>query len=92
MGSHRGRALPNHASQPWRPDREVKDTPPHLQGLEGIEKTCTSSLVEVLREEGIDAVRYALRETLRDGTGTTLPQLSVIRPLKNRRGRAGRWR
>jgi hypothetical protein len=38
----------------------VKDTPPHLQGLEEIEKTCISSLVEVLREVGTDAVGYAL--------------------------------
>ncbi len=38
----------------------MKDTPPHLQGLEEIEKKCISSLVEVLRESGIDAVRYVL--------------------------------
>ncbi len=34
--------------------------PLHLNALEEIEKTCIPGLVEVLREEGIDAVRYAL--------------------------------
>jgi hypothetical protein len=38
----------------------MKDTPPHLQALEEIEKTVIHGLVEVLREEGIDGVRYAL--------------------------------
>jgi hypothetical protein len=40
-------------------------TPPHLQTLEEIEKTSIPGLVEVLREEGVDAVRY----TLWDATG-----------------------
>jgi len=35
-------------------------TPPHLQTLEEIEQAGISGLVEVLREEGIDGVRYAL--------------------------------
>jgi hypothetical protein len=38
----------------------MKDTPPHLQALEEIEKSGISGLVEVLREEGLDGVRYAL--------------------------------
>ncbi len=38
----------------------IKDAPPHLKTLEEIEKTGIPGLVEVLREEGIDAVRYAL--------------------------------
>src|SRR5215211_3835379 len=38
----------------------VDPTPPHLKTLEEIEKTGIPGLVEVLREEGIDAVRYAL--------------------------------
>src|SRR5215210_2944205 len=38
----------------------MKDTPSHLQALEEIEKAGIPGLVEVLREEGIDGVRYAL--------------------------------
>ncbi len=34
--------------------------PPHLKALEEIEREGIPRLVEVLREEGIDAVRYAL--------------------------------
>ncbi len=34
--------------------------PPHLQALEEIENTSIPGLVEVLREEGLDAVRYVL--------------------------------
>ncbi len=37
-----------------------KSTPPHLKALEEIEKTSIPGLVEVLREEGLDAVRYVL--------------------------------
>ena len=33
---------------------------PHLKTLEEIERDCVRSLVEVLRTEGIDGVRYAL--------------------------------
>ena len=38
----------------------MKDTPPHLKTQEEIEKTGIPGLVEVLREEGLDAVRYVL--------------------------------
>ncbi len=38
----------------------MKDTPPHLQALEEIEQAGIPDLLEVLREEGTDAVRYAL--------------------------------
>ena len=35
----------------------MRDTPAHLKTLEEIEKTGIPGLIEVLREEGIDAVR-----------------------------------
>jgi hypothetical protein len=38
----------------------VRDTPPHLKALEEVEREGIPSLTEVLREEDIDAVRYAL--------------------------------
>lgn len=38
----------------------MKHTPPHLKVLEEIEREGIPGLVEVLREEGIDAVRYVL--------------------------------
>ncbi len=38
----------------------MNPTPPHLKTLEEIERECIPGLVEVLREEGIEAVRYAL--------------------------------
>lgn len=38
----------------------MSDQRPHLKTLEEIERNCVPGLVEVLREEGIDAVRYAL--------------------------------
>jgi hypothetical protein len=38
-------------------------TPPHLQALEEIGRDGIPGLVEVLREEGIDGVRYALWDT-----------------------------
>ena len=38
----------------------MRDTPPHLKTLEEIEKTGVPGLIEVLREEGLDAVRYVL--------------------------------
>jgi hypothetical protein len=34
--------------------------PPHLQALEEVEREGILGLVKVLREEGIDSVRYAL--------------------------------
>jgi hypothetical protein len=43
----------------------VNPTPLHLKPLEEIEKVGIPGLVEVLRKEGIDAVRY----TLWDATG-----------------------
>jgi hypothetical protein len=43
----------------------MKDTSPHLRVLEEIEKEDISGVLEVLREEGTDGVRYALW----DGTG-----------------------
>jgi hypothetical protein len=38
----------------------MRDTPPHLKTLEEIEREGIPGLVEVLREEGLDAVRYVL--------------------------------
>ena len=38
----------------------MRDTPPHLKFLEEIEREGIPGLVEVLREEGLDAVRYVL--------------------------------
>ncbi len=38
----------------------VSPTPPHLKALEEIEREGIPGLAEVLREEGIDGVRYAL--------------------------------
>jgi hypothetical protein len=38
----------------------MKDTPPHLQAFEEMERAGIPGLLEVLREEGIDGVRYAL--------------------------------
>ena len=35
-------------------------TPPHLQALEEVERAGIPDLLEMLREEGIDGVRYAL--------------------------------
>ena len=38
----------------------MRDTPPHLKALEEIEREGIPGLVEVLREEGLDSVRYVL--------------------------------
>ena len=38
----------------------MRDAPSHLKILEEIERTGIPGLVEVLREEGLDAVRYIL--------------------------------
>jgi hypothetical protein len=43
----------------------MKDAPPHLQALKEIEKAGIPGLLKVLREQGIDGVRY----TLWDATG-----------------------
>lgn len=40
-------------------------TPSHPKALEEIEKTTIPGLVEVLHEEGLDGVRYDLREASR---------------------------
>jgi hypothetical protein len=39
----------------------MRDTPPHLKALQEIEKTGIPGLVEVLREEGLDAVTILLK-------------------------------
>jgi hypothetical protein len=38
----------------------MKNTPPHLKPLEEIEQECVPGLVELLRWEGLEALRYAL--------------------------------
>jgi hypothetical protein len=38
----------------------MKDTAQHLRTLEEVERGCIPGLVNVLREEGVDAVRYFL--------------------------------
>ena len=40
--------------------RRMKDTPQHLKTFEDIERECILGLVKVLREEGIEGVRYTL--------------------------------
>jgi hypothetical protein len=40
----------------------VRGTSPHLKVLEEIEREGTPGLVKVLRKEGLDAVRYVLRD------------------------------
>jgi hypothetical protein len=50
----------------------MRDTPSHLKSLEEVEKTGIPGLVEVLRQEGIDAIRYALWDAP-DCLGTTSP-------------------
>lgn len=39
-------------------------TPSHPKTLEEIEKTTIPGLVEVLHEEGLDGVRYTLRDAI----------------------------
>ena len=39
------------------------ETPQHLKTLEGMERECIPGLVQVLREEGLEAVRYFLWDT-----------------------------
>ncbi len=41
----------------------MSDARPHLEALEEIERDCIPGLVEVLREEGLEAVRYFLWNT-----------------------------
>jgi hypothetical protein len=38
----------------------MSDAKPHLEVLEEVERTSIPGLVEVLREEGLDAVRHVL--------------------------------
>ena len=38
---------------------------PHLEDLAQIERECIPGLVEVLRTEGVEGVRYALRDMTR---------------------------
>ncbi len=38
----------------------MSDSEPHLKTLEEIERECLPGLVEVLRAEGVEGVRYAL--------------------------------
>jgi hypothetical protein len=38
----------------------LKDVPPHLKTLAEIERKCIPGLVEVLKQEGVEGVRYAL--------------------------------
>lgn len=67
----------------------MKGTPPHLKALEEIESNGVPGLVEVLREEGVDAVRYILW----DATGwpaTILLPPGVTELQRSRSGRAGR--
>ena len=40
----------------------MSPTPLHLEALEEIEQAGIPGLLEVLREEGIDAVKHALRD------------------------------
>ena len=40
----------------------MEDTPRHLKTLEEVERECIPGLVRVLKEEGLEAVRYFLRD------------------------------
>ena len=69
----------------------MRDTSPHLQALEELEKAGIAGLLEVLREEGIDGVRYALwdatgwhRDYSRPHGGAESPPI--------RSAKVGRWR
>jgi len=43
---------------------KMSDAKPHLRALEEIEREDIPGLVEVLREEGLDGVKYALWGTI----------------------------
>jgi hypothetical protein len=45
----------------WYNSRTVRTTSPHLRALEEIERESIPGLVEMLREEGLEVVRYILR-------------------------------
>jgi hypothetical protein len=69
----------------------MKDTPQHLKTPEDTESEGLPSLVEVLREEGLDGVRYVLWDVTgwhRDYS----PPAWRNRPPRSRRGGVGRWR
>jgi hypothetical protein len=51
---------------------KMKDTAQHLRTLEEIERDCIPGLVNVLREEGLEAVRYILWD-MTGGTAITIP-------------------
>jgi hypothetical protein len=38
----------------------MKNTPPHLQALEEVERAVIPGILEALREQGIDGLRHAL--------------------------------
>ena len=71
------------------------DTPPHLKTLEAIERECLPGLVEVLRWEGIEAVRYALWDMTNWHADYALAS-GGAGPPRNRKRPAGRcglgWR
>ena len=62
-----------------------------LKALEQVEREGIPGLVEVLREEGLDAVRYFLWEATAWHRAYTIPPGGIGPPL-SKRGRAGRWR
>ena len=43
----------------------MPDPKPHLEDLADIERDCIPGLVEVMRTEGVDGVRYALWDMIR---------------------------
>ena len=53
----------------------MKATPPHLKVLEEIEEAGIPGLLEVLREEGTDGVRYALWDATGWHRGYSSPAL-----------------
>jgi hypothetical protein len=55
----------------------MRDTPPHLKPLEEIEREGLPDLVEVLREEGLNAVRHVLWQAA--GWRDQQPIASVLR-------------
>ena len=62
-----------------------------LKALEQVEREGIPGLVEVLREEGLDAVRHLLWEATAWHCAYTIPPGGIGPPL-SKRGRAGRWR
>ena len=60
----------------------MSESKPHLKALGEIEETGVPGLVEVLREEGIDAVRYVLW----DATGLYRDYSSIRLAYPGQRG------